>query len=95
MVRGLDPELSHQCRLIVTMPDRRADQGGVVALIEQGEIASVSSDLTIHSPTFASGTPSGWVETLIDPSRPQLSVGGDLEVLGDLLHGLHELLYAD
>ncbi len=95
LIPRLDPAISHLCRLVVTMPDRRADQGGVLALIEQGEIASVSSDLTIHSPTFASGTPSGWVETLIDPSKPQLSVGGNLEVLGDLLHGLHELLFAD
>ncbi len=93
LIPRLDPEISHLCRLIVTMPDRRADQGGVVALIERGEVASVSSDLTIHSPTFAGGSPQAWIETLIDPSKPQLSAGGNLEVLGAIVAGLHEQLF--
>ncbi len=95
LIGGLDPELSHQCRLIVTMPDRRAGQSGVLALIEQGEITSVSSDLTINSPTFASGPPLAWIETLIDPSKPQLSTGGNLEALAGIVEGLHELLFSD
>lgn len=95
LIPRLDREISHLCRLVVTMPDRRTAPGGVVVLIEQGEIASVSADLTIQSATYAAGPPTAWIETLIDPAAPQLSTGGNLEVLGGLVGGLHGLLYAD
>lgn len=89
----LDEGLTHLCRLTVTMPEREVRLAGVVVQLELGEVASVSADLTVDSETWASGPPLAWIETLIDPSAPKLSLNGNAEVLHALLGGLHEELF--
>jgi hypothetical protein len=93
LVTGLPEEMSSSCQLTVTVPGRRPRLAGVAVLIDQGEIASVSPDLTLWSDTFASGAALDWIDTLIDPSAAKLDVSGALEVPLALLTGLHEQLF--
>jgi hypothetical protein len=94
LVKGLPEQMSSSCRLTVRLPERSAPLSGVVVLIERGEIASVTTDLTIWSDTYAQGRPLEWIEALIDPSSAALDAGGNLEVPLALLDGLHEELFS-
>jgi len=94
LVTGLPAEMSSSCRLTVTVAGWRPRLAGVAVLIDQGEVASVTSDLTIWSDTFASGTALDWIDTLIDPASSKLDVSGALDVPFALLAGLHETLFA-
>lgn len=94
LVTGLPTEMSSSCRLTVTVSGRRPRLAGVAVLIDQGEIASVSPDLTLWSDTFASGAALDWIDTLVDPASSKLDVSGALDVPLALLAGLHEALFA-
>ena len=78
------------------MPVRgpRPELAGVVVLVQGGEIASVTTDLSIDSSNFATAPPAAWIDTLIDPEVASVAWGGDPQFAFNLLHGLHEKLFA-
>ncbi|HEU4904506.1 MAG TPA: hypothetical protein VFT19_00090 [Solirubrobacterales bacterium] len=90
----LPEEITGTCRLTVPVPGRRPQLAGVVVLVEDGEITSVSTDLTIDSNNFATAPPGAWIDTLIDPEAAAVGYGGDPWFAFSLLHGLHEKLFA-
>jgi hypothetical protein len=89
----LPEELYGSCRLTARVPGRPQELAGVVVLIEDGELASVSADLRMDSSNFASAAPSAWIDTLIDPSVAAVDFNGDPRFAFVLLHGLHEELF--
>jgi len=90
----LPEELQGTCRLTVPVSGRPPELAGVVVLVEDGEIASISTDLTIDSNNFASAPPGAWIDTLIDPEVASVDYGGDPQFAFSMLHGLHEVLFA-
>ena len=95
LIGGLDRDVWHLCRLIVTMPQRAVGLAGVTLFLEDGEIAEIGSDLSVTCDTWASGPPRAWIETLIDPEHRKLSLNDPLCVLQDVLSALHEILFAE
>lgn len=90
----LPEELDGTCRLTVPVRGPRPELAGVVVLVHAGEIASISTDLSIDSSNFASAPPAAWIDTLIDPDAASVAWGGDPQFAFSLLHGLHEKLFA-
>lgn len=91
---GLPEEVEGTCKLTVPVPGRPPELAGVVVLARDGEIVSVSTDLTMDSGNFATAPPRGWIDTLIDPSVASVDFGGDPQFVFSLLYGLHERLFA-
>jgi len=91
---GLPEELQGTCRLTVPVTGQRPELAGVVVLIEDGEIASISTDLTIDSSNFTTAPPGAWIDTLIDSEAAAVTWGGDPRFALSILHGLHEKLFA-
>lgn len=90
----LPEEVEGTCRLTVPVPGNPPELAGVVVLAEGGELASVSTDLTMDSNNFVTAPPSGWIDTLVDPDAAAVDYGGDPQFAFSLLHGLHEELFA-
>jgi len=42
---------------------------------------------------WVAGSPLDWMEAVVDPSTERLSCGGDPELAGALIEGLHESLF--
>jgi hypothetical protein len=89
----LPEELHGSCRLTVRVPGRPPELAGVVVLVEEGELITISTDLTMDSPNFASAGPAAWIDTLIDPSVAAVDFSGDPQFAFRLLYGLHEALF--
>jgi hypothetical protein len=90
---SLPEEVHGSCRLTVQVPGRPPELAGVVVMAEEGEIVSISTDLTMDSSNFASASPSAWIDTLIDPSVAAVDFSGDPQFAFGLLEGLHEELF--
>jgi hypothetical protein len=91
----LPEELSASCRLIVPVPGRPPELAGVMVLVEQGDVTSVSADLTMTSDTFATGSPGQWLDSLIDPGAATVEPHGNLQLPLGLIEGLHESLFGN
>jgi hypothetical protein len=90
----LPEEIEGTCRLTVPVRGPRPELAGVVVLVHAGELASISTDLSIDSSNFATAPSAAWIDTLIDPEVAAVAWGGDPQFAFSLLHGLHEKLFA-
>jgi len=90
----LPEEVEGTCRLTVPVHGPRPELAGVIVLAQAGEIASISTDLSMDSGNFATAPPAAWIDTLIDPEVAAVDFAGDPQFALSLLHGLHEALFA-
>jgi DNA-binding HxlR family transcriptional regulator len=87
-------DLSGRCRLAVELRGEGEVQRLAGALVEvrDGRIAC-SSRLEGSADAWASGSVTSWLLAVIDGDAGQLEVGGDGEIGGALLNGLHSVLF--
>lgn len=96
------PRMARGRCLLGTRTDSASNEGGEIALagvtvdLAAGEIASMSLDLDRDPPTWAIGTPSDWLDAVIDGGCEGLRLGGASPQLAhDLVEGIHRALFID
>jgi DNA-binding HxlR family transcriptional regulator len=90
----LPRELSGSCRLGLRLEENESScLTGVTARVEQGRIVSCEAGLDQKVGTWAAGTASGWLDTVIDPDAKQVQTGGDRWLAHALVNGLHKTLF--
>ena len=89
----LPVEPSGSCRLAVRMPDGAPAEAGVMAQIEEGHVICCDTRLDDKADTWATGSPIGWMDTLVEPSTAKVEAGGDQRLALALVGGLHEKLF--
>jgi DNA-binding HxlR family transcriptional regulator len=90
---ALPVEPSGSCRLAVQMPGDAPPVVGVMAEIEEGHVVCCGTELEDDADTWASGSPIGWMDTLVEPTVAQVESGGDQRLAHALLEGLHQRLF--
>jgi len=90
---ALPVEPSGSCRLAVQMPDAAPPVAGVMAQIEEGHVICCDTRLDDDADTWATGSPIGWMDTLVEPAVAQVESGGDQRLAVALVGGLHEKLF--
>lgn len=90
---ALPVEPSGSCRLAVRMSDDTQAEAGVMAQIEEGHVICCDTQLEDEADTWATGSPIGWMDTLVEPSTAQVEAGGNQELALALVGGLHEKLF--
>ncbi len=89
----LAPELSGECRLAVeTRSGGEQRMAGVKVRVEEGRIVSRVTNLEGPADAWASGSPADWLRAVIEHDRTGLEIGGDCQLAGDLVDGLHGML---
>jgi hypothetical protein len=91
----LPPEVSGTCRLDVRIPGEGDFAVGAMAEVADSRVVSSTPLLEEKPETLITGTPLQWLDTLVDPSSPQLGVAGDLTLVHWLVVALHEVLFRD
>lgn len=85
------------CLLAVDTGGERKEQdrlAGVRAEVEDGEVTFCDSQLEEDPRTWALGTVSSWVKTILDGDLGGLRIGGaDADLAEDLIRGLHATLH--
>jgi hypothetical protein len=69
----LPPEVSGTCRLDVRIPGEGDFAVGAMAEVAEGRVVSSTPLLEEKPETLITGTPLQWLDTLVDPSSPQLA----------------------
>lgn len=92
----LSPDVSGTCRMAVEM--RGAGGGkssvvGVLVSVEEGRVASCVSRLQGLADGWASGTANAWMDAVGGREVEALEVGGDCELVRDLVDGLGGALF--
>jgi DNA-binding HxlR family transcriptional regulator len=91
----LSRELSGECRLAVeTRGGGERRMAGIKARVDEGRVTSRVTNLEGHADAWASGSVSDWLQALIEHDRAGLEIGGDTRLAGDLVDGLHGMLFA-
>jgi DNA-binding HxlR family transcriptional regulator len=92
---ALGPELSGDCRLAVETPGGGERQmAGVKVRVEAGRVVSRVTNLEGPADAWASGSAADWLRAVIERDRAGLEIGGDCQLAGDLVDGLHGTLFA-
>jgi hypothetical protein len=81
------------CRLAVQIPGDEPTLAGVMARIEEGHVVCCDTHLEDDADTWATGSPLGWMDTLVEPSSAKVESGGDQRLALALVGGLHEKLF--
>lgn len=89
----LPPDLTGACRLGVQMPGEGLALAGANARVETGRVVSAEPELEPSPESYATGSPLGWMETVIDPTAGKVNVGGDERLAHALIDGLHRELF--
>ena len=96
----LPADLSGACRLGVRMPrggrpmpGAQLGMAGATAQVENGHVVSVDLELDPSPPSWATGSPLGWLDTVIDPRAEGVDVGFGTRLAEALIEGLHEALF--
>jgi hypothetical protein len=89
----LPPSLRGSCRLGVQVPGGEGLIAGATAEVGRGRVLSSSTLLERQPENWVAGSPLDWMEAVVDPSTERLSCGGDRELAGALIEGLHESLF--
>jgi DNA-binding HxlR family transcriptional regulator len=90
----LPSDLSGHCRLVVELPGGGEERlAGVMVEIGQGQVASCVAALGGKATAWASGSPSAWLEAMLDKDLRRLEVGGDVSLARSVVEGIPTALY--
>ncbi|HWM63049.1 MAG TPA: hypothetical protein VNP96_03570 [Solirubrobacterales bacterium] len=90
----LPADLSGSCCLTVEMTGGGVPRrGGAMVRVEEGRIVSCTPRLEGDPDAWATGDLNAWFSTVIDSDAGPMEVGGDEDIAGVLLAGLHEVLF--
>ena len=90
----LPRELSGACRLGVQMPeDKPTRLAGGTVYVDQGQVTSCEVRLDLPADTWAVGSTTDWLDTVIEPDTKRVKAGGDRWLALALLDSLHETLF--
>jgi hypothetical protein len=90
----LPADLSGSCRLTVEMTGGGTPhQAGAMVRVEEGRITACTPVLEGDSDAWATGDVNAWFSTVIDADVERMELGGDEDIAGILLSGLHEVLF--
>jgi DNA-binding HxlR family transcriptional regulator len=91
----LSHEFSGECRLAVeTRGGGKRRMAGIKVRIDEGRVTSRVTNLEGHADAWASGSVSDWLRALTEHDRAGLEIGGDTRLAGELVDGLHGMLFA-
>lgn len=90
----LPEETSGTCRLGIEMRsgDERRLVGAMVNL-DEGRLTSCNVRLDAHADSWATGSTSAWLTTVIDGDADGLELGGDQQLAQALVDGMHGALF--
>jgi len=91
----LPEEISGFARLAVEVPGESGRRlAGVMVEVREGEIASCLARLEGQADGWACGSAGAWLEAVVEGEAAALEVGGDCELAGAMVEGLHRELFA-
>lgn len=90
----LPADLGGRCRLGVQMPGDLDALTGATAQVENGRVVFVDLELDLDPGSWATGSPIGWLDTVVDPGERQVAFSGDTRLPEALVAGLHETLFS-
>lgn len=91
---NLAAEASGLCRLEITVPVHGEPvPTGVMARVEHGRIAAVSTELEDEFDALLEGPPTAWLDAVISPVASRLYPEGDEDLAAAALAALHEVLF--
>lgn len=91
----LAADIAGSCRLGVRIPGEERLMAGATTRVESGRVVSIDLDLDPAPANWATGSPIGWLDTLVEPDAGKVELGGDTRLAGALVGGLHDELFAD
>jgi DNA-binding HxlR family transcriptional regulator len=92
----LPTDLGGCCRLGVQMPSEDLAMAGATAQVENGHVVFADPALHPEPETWATGSPIGWLDTLVEPGEHEVAFGGEDQRLPEsLVAGLHEELFGE
>jgi DNA-binding HxlR family transcriptional regulator len=97
----LPQDLSGSCRLGVALDenpgapivDAGPGMAGVTAQVGDGRVVSCMPGLDLRADTWAAGTASDWLDTVIEPDAKRVRTGGDRRLAALLLNALNQTLF--
>lgn len=89
----LPAELSGTCRLGVQLPGDAEALTGATAHVENGHVVLVDLRLDPAAPAWATGSPVGWLDTLVDPAEREVVFGEDAVLPEAIVAALGEELF--
>lgn len=90
----LPAELSGSCRLAAELPSgSKWSLAGVMVEIEKGGVASCITRLEGVPDAWVLGSPTAWLNAVIDGDRSHLELGGDGHLGRAIVDGLHRVLF--
>ncbi len=97
----LPEDLTGSCRLGVGLeedragpvPDAAPDMAGLTARIDAGRVVACEPALDPGAETWAAGSASDWLDTVIEADAKRVRTGGDKRLAALLLNRLHETLF--
>lgn len=92
----LAPDQSGSCRVVVESrgAHRESRLAGVTVAVEEGRVASCTCQLEGRVDAWASGSLGSWLGTMRRPGPPQLEVGGNSQLVVELLDRLSGIFSA-
>ena len=92
---ALPTHLSGVCRLAVDVQSSNGHRlAGVIADVRGGQVVSCASRLQGDVDAVATGSAPAWLRAVIARDPSALELGGDGELAGELVDGLHDALYS-
>lgn len=92
----LPPELSGSCRMAVEIGNgRRSRMAGAIVGVRAGHIHSCTSRIRDRADSWISGSPTAWLEAVIEASADRLELGGDCTLGRALAEGLRQALFGE
>lgn len=90
----LPEELSGSCRMAAEVANGDKPRlAGVLVEVEDGRIASCSTQLTGRPDARALGSASAWLDAVTEGDTDRIEMNGDCRLARTLLDGLHEALF--
>ncbi|MGC1166297.1 MAG: winged helix-turn-helix transcriptional regulator [Solirubrobacterales bacterium] len=91
---SLPAKLSGTCRLAVEIGGSNGEgSAGVLVGVREGQVVSCVAAIRGHADAWASGSPSTWLQVVIEQDTDRLEVGGDCDLVRALIDGLHWALF--
>lgn len=81
------------CQLVAEMQDGKRHLAGVEIRVDRGKIVSCVSRVDSEPRNWALGGCVGWLDALVECRTERLSIGGDEQLVRNVVYGLHELLH--
>ncbi len=82
-----------ECVLAVDTKDPEQRIAGVHLVVEEGKLASCSSEIKQQPPAYALATAEHWLEAVIDSKIDRLHMRGEDRIVQKLVGGIHDALF--